>query len=656
MIPQSFIQELLDRTDVVEVVGAHVRLKKAGANYSGLCPFHGEKTPSFTVSPSKQFYHCFGCGAHGSAIGFLMEHLGLGYVEAIETLAQQQGLTVPKEREAKPVQALDERKSMLEAMAKAADFYRARLKDSDRAIHYLRKRGLEGRTAARFSLGYAPGGWHALEACFAEYRSPFLVQSGLLIERENPQDAADGESRHGQARERWDRFRDRIMFPIRNPRGQVIGFGGRVIDQGEPKYLNSPETPLFSKGRELYGLYEAREALRRENQVLVVEGYMDVVMLAQHGVDYAVATLGTATSLEHLSKLIKLVDRVVFCFDGDAAGRRAAWKALNTALPLAIDGKRFEFLFLPPEHDPDSFVRSEGAAGMAKALDRSEPLSACLMRELVQTHGENSAEDRSALLAAAIPLLTQLPLAALRMQLSRELADRVHIGMNEVNQLVQQHAAQRAKRQSLQQQSLGQRQVESGKRTGFQSKSSLYRSNAGVDGDALAPEASLRPSAYASSQAQVLAPRHQAISLIEKALVLLLRFPRLNLREPSSLQAFWPEILVEAMKLDGFSITEQGSDLAALSLHLDQVCAANPDRWAPWRKRLNRALAWVLLIDERAARSEFQGALLQLADQSIRVAIDQLVQEGLTSADDRERYEALVAQRRAIRSGETTLT
>jgi hypothetical protein len=278
------------------------------------------------------------------------------------------------------------------------------------------------------------------------------------------------------------------------------------------------------------------------------------------------------------------------------------------------------------------------------------------MRELVQTHGENSAEDRSALLAAAIPLLTQLPLAALRMQLSRELADRVHIGMNEVNQLVQQHAAQRAKRQSLQQQFLGQRQVESGKRTGFQSKSSSYRSNAGVDGDALAPEASLRPSAYASSQAQVLAPRHQAISLIEKALVLLLRFPRLNLREPSSLQAFWPEILVEAMKLDGFSITDQGSDLAALSLHLDQVCAANPDRWAPWRKRLNRALAWVLLIDERAARSEFQGALLQLADQSIRVAIDQLVQEGLTSADDRERYEALVAQRRAIRSGETTLT
>ena len=652
MIPQSFIQELLDRTDVVEVVGAHVRLKKAGANYSGLCPFHGEKTPSFTVSPSKQFYHCFGCGAHGSAIGFLMEHLGLGYVEAIETLAQQQGLTVPKEREAKPVQALDERKSMLDAMAKAADFYRARLKDSERAIHYLRERGLEGRTAARFSLGYAPGGWHALEACFAEYRSPFLVQSGLLIERENPQDAADGESRHGQTRERWDRFRDRIMFPIRNPRGQVIGFGGRVIDQGEPKYLNSPETPLFSKGRELYGLFEAREALRRENQVLVVEGYMDVVMLAQHGVDYAVATLGTATSLEHLSKLIKLVDRVVFCFDGDAAGRRAAWKALNTALPLAIDGKRFEFLFLPPEHDPDSFVRLEGAAGMAKALDQSEPLSACLMRELVQTHGENSAEDRSALLAAAIPLLTQLPLAALRMQLSRELADRVHISVNELNQLVQQHAAQLAKRQ----QGFGRLHAESARGASEQVGHEIRQEGAETIDARDGRAQSLVSKGYGLNKAQLIAPRHEAIGMIEKALILLLRFPALKLRDPSPLQAFWPDLLVDAMSPMVLDFVHEAVDLPEISLRLDKLCASNPEQWTPWRKSLNRAMAWVMLIDEQAATSEYKGALLQLADQKIRELIDDLVLKGLSDPAERSRYEVLMAHRKAIRAGEFSLS
>jgi len=653
VIPQSFIQELLDRTDVVEVVGAHVRLKKTGANFSGLCPFHGEKTPSFTVSPTKQFYHCFGCGAHGSAIGFLMEHLGMGYVEAIETLASQQGLSVPREREAKPEQAIDERKTMLEAMAKACDFYRSRLKDAERAINYLRARGLDGRTAARFALGYAPGGWHALEACFTAYRSPLLVESGLLIEREAGPDPVDLELKQGQARERWDRFRDRIMFPIRSPRGQVIGFGGRVIDQGEPKYLNSPETPLFSKGRELYGLYEAREGLRRENQVLVVEGYMDVVMLAQHGVDYAVATLGTATSSEHLSKLIKLVDRVVFCFDGDAAGRRAAWKALNTALPLAVDGKRFEFLFLPPEHDPDSFVRAEGASGLSKALELSEPLSACLMRELVQTHGESSAEDRSALLAAAIPLLTQLPLAALRMQLSRELAERVHISVNELNQLLQQQAAQLAKRQQAQQQGFVRLYAENRKGPGGQAKrdgSTLVgEDSSSGDGQGNRPV----PKGYGLNKAQVIAPRHGAIGIVDKALVLLLRFPALKQRDPSALEAFWPEILVEAMKFDGHDSAEEAADLPEISLRLDKLCATNPDQWTPWRKTLNRAMAWVMLIDEPSAASEYQGALLQLADQKIRALIDDLVSKGLQSLAEREQYERLMAHRKAIRSGET---
>ena len=647
MIPQSFIQELLDRTDVVEVVGAHVRLKKTGANFSGLCPFHGEKTPSFTVSPTKQFYHCFGCGAHGSAIGFLMEHLGMGYVEAIESLAQQLGLNVPQTAESPPSAQVDDRKTLFAVMDKASAFYRARLKDSHKAINYLRSRGLEGRTALRFGLGYAPGGWHALEACFADYRSQALVHAGLVIERES--DASDALTESAQVaeasrgseempvrrelRDRWDRFRDRIMFPIRNARGQVIGFGGRIVDKGEPKYLNSPETVLFSKGRELYGLYESREGLRRENQVLVVEGYMDVVMLAQHGVDFAVATLGTAASHEHLVKLLKLVDRIIFCFDGDAAGRRAAWKALNTALPLAVDGKRFEFLFLPADQDPDSFVREHGAAGMAKALTGAEALSECLMRELAQTHGEASAEDRSAFMAAAIPLLAQLPLGALRMQLSRELADRVGIGTHEMNLLVQQHVAQSSKRQ----------------------QPPRPASSADMQ-DAAASQSKKTRSAYGVNQAQLIAPRHDAIGIAEKALVLMLRFPFVRLQEPSELQVFWPEVLVLAMQVDPTVLGEDEADLAGMSLRLERLCAMDPERWLPWRKTLMRAMAWVLLVDAQEAKTEFQGALIQLADQRIRELIDQLVRDGLHSSSEREHYEALVKQRRLLKAGDVSFS
>ena len=333
MIPQSFIQELLARVDIVEVVGRHVKLKKGGANWLGLCPFHGEKSPSFTVSPTKQFYHCFGCGAHGSAIGFLMEHGGMSYPDAIHELARSAGLTVPEERGA----ADDARRrdpDLLETIAAAARFYKQRLKDSPHAIDYLKGRGVSGETAARFGIGYAPEGWRSLEAAVPDYSARTLVESGLVIEPEPEPDAEPAGQGPGR-RKRYDRFRDRIMFPIRNPRGQTIGFGGRVLGQGEPKYLNSPETPLFSKGRELYGLFEGRDAIRAADCVIVVEGYMDVVMLAQHGVRNAVATLGTATTAQHVQKLLRLVDRVVFAFDGDAAGRRAAWRALEACLPLA---------------------------------------------------------------------------------------------------------------------------------------------------------------------------------------------------------------------------------------------------------------------------------------------------------------------------------
>lgn len=373
MIPQSFIQDLLARVDIVDVVGRHVQLKKAGANFLGLCPFHGEKTPSFTVSPSKQFYHCFGCGAHGTAIGFLMEHGGLGYVDAIGELAQSLGVAVPQE--AGPGGPPDRRApALLELLAQAAKFYRRRLKEAPRAIDYLKRRGLTGETAARFGIGYAPEQWRALEAAVADYDIDEMAAAGLVVESVGE----DGRRR------RYDRFRDRIMFPIRNPRGQVIGFGGRVLGQGEPKYLNSPETPVFSKGRELYGLYEARNAIRAEGCVIVVEGYLDAVMLAQHGVANAVATLGTATTADHVRKLLRLVDRVVFAFDGDAAGRKAAWRALEAALAQASDTRRIDFLFLPPEHDPDSFVRERGAQGFREALAGALPLSELLLRGLAE--------------------------------------------------------------------------------------------------------------------------------------------------------------------------------------------------------------------------------------------------------------------------------
>ncbi|RZJ12508.1 MAG: DNA primase, partial [Rubrivivax sp.] len=320
MIPPGFIHDLLARVDIVDVVGRHVELKKAGINHKGLCPFHGEKSPSFIVSPSRQTYHCFGCGVHGNAIGFLIEHTGAGFVEAVEDLAQQVGMQVPQDErspeqreKAKAEKARQE--SLTDVLARAADFYKAQLRKSPRAVEYLKGRGLTGQIAARFGLGYAPEGWRSLASGFPAYDDPQLVESGLVI-------SPDVEP--GEDAKRYDRFRDRVMFPIRNVTGEVIGFGGRVLDKGEPKYLNSPETPVFSKGRELYGLFEGRQAMRQRGYALVVEGYMDVVALAQHGFGNAVATLGTACTAEHVHKLFRFTESVVFSFDGDAAGRRAA--------------------------------------------------------------------------------------------------------------------------------------------------------------------------------------------------------------------------------------------------------------------------------------------------------------------------------------------
>ena len=420
MIPESFIQELLHRVDIVDLIDSYVPLKKAGANYAACCPFHNEKTPSFTVSPTKQFYHCFGCSAHGTAIGFLMEYSGLGFVDAIKELASRVGMQVPEEEARRPHDG-PKLTTLTEIMARAAKYYYEQLKRSEKAIDYLKRRGLSGEIAQRFGIGYAPDNWQGLEAAFDDYSRPELQQAGLVIRNEQ-----------GRL---YDRFRDRVMFPIINQKGEVIAFGGRVIGEGEPKYLNSPETPLFEKGRELFGLPQARQALRETNTAIVVEGYMDVVALAQHGVGNAVATLGTATTATHVQKLLRQVDRIVYCFDGDSAGRKAAWRALENSLEALPAQKSIGFVFLSAQDDPDSFVRDHGKAAFERLIAQATPLSEFLLHELMSRCEMSSAEGRARLVAEAKPLLLRLQTPLLRLQLVKRLAEESGFSQQEVERL-----------------------------------------------------------------------------------------------------------------------------------------------------------------------------------------------------------------------------
>ena len=432
-IPQSFIQELLSRVDVVDIVGRYVQLRKGGANFMGLCPFHSEKSPSFTVSPSKQFYHCFGCGKNGNAIGFLMDHAGMGFVEAVQDLAGQVGLQVPQddispaERERQAAQK-QKQATLTDVLEKAGDAYRKHLKASPQAIDYLKRRGVSGETAKRFGLGYAPAGWRSLASVFPQYDDPQLEESGLVI-------VGEGDDK------RYDRFRDRLMFPIRNVKGECIGFGGRVFGDEKPKYLNSPETPVFHKGRELYGLFEARTALRDMGYALVTEGYMDVVALAQLGFANAVATLGTACTPDHIHKLFRFTEAVVFSFDGDAAGRRAARKALDAALPYASDTRSVKFLFLPAEHDPDSFIREYGSEAFARYVGDALPLSRFLIEAASEGCDLGQAEGRAHMASNARPLWTALPDGALKRQLLGEIAELVQLDARDLSDLWSQEAA-----------------------------------------------------------------------------------------------------------------------------------------------------------------------------------------------------------------------
>jgi DNA primase len=438
VIPGQFVQDLLARVDIVELVGRSVTLKKAGINYKGLCPFHGEKSPSFIVSPTRQTYHCFGCGVHGDAIRFLCEHHGMGFVDAVTDLAQQVGMPVPEddatpEQRAEAARKKAQSTTLSDILAKAADHYKQQLKASPRAIEYLKGRGLSGEIAARFALGWAPEGWRTLASAFPRYDDPLLVESGMVI--------VSGDDPATQ--KRYDRFRERIMFPIRNVKGEVIAFGGRVLDKGEPKYLNSPETPVFSKGRELYGLFEARQGLRDKGYVLVTEGYMDVVALAQLGFPNAVATLGTACTAEHVHKLLRFTDKVIFSFDGDAAGRRAAGRALEAALPHATDTRSFRFLFLPKEHDPDSYVREHGTKAFEQYVQEALPLSQQLIEVAQHDCDMTTAEGRARMLAQAKPLWSALPEGALQKQLLSELAVKGNLPLADLQSLWRTNARPR---------------------------------------------------------------------------------------------------------------------------------------------------------------------------------------------------------------------
>ncbi len=445
MIPESFIQELLNRVDIVDVIDKSVPLKKAGANYSACCPFHNEKSPSFTVSPTKQFYHCFGCGAHGTAIGFLMEYAGLSFVESIHDLAKNVGMIVPQEQSTQESREADAQNKNIklglqETLQQAANYYKAELKKSERAIDYLKARGLSGIIAAKFQIGYAPAGWQNLQSVFPQYENEALQTAGLVVENEQGK--------------RYDRFRDRIMFPIHDQKGQVIGFGGRVINpEDTPKYYNSPETPLFQKGHELYGLFVARRAIRDAGRALVVEGYMDVVALAQYGIEYAVAALGTATTPFHITKLMRQTDEIVFCFDGDNAGRTAAWRAAINALPALTDGLKLRFLFLPKEHDPDSYVREFGKEKFETEMQAGMPLSQYIVQHLSEQNPLNAQEDKVKFLNDAEPILRQIIAPKFSLMMRKRIAELADVSEAEMQSLLKLPVPNRSPVKATQKQS-----------------------------------------------------------------------------------------------------------------------------------------------------------------------------------------------------------
>jgi DNA primase len=591
-IPQSFIQELLARTDVVDIVGRYVQLKKGGANFMGLCPFHGEKSPSFSVSPTKQFYHCFGCGKNGNAISFLMEHAGMTFVESVKDLAQQYGMQVPEDDTSpqdrvKAAEQREKQSTLTSVLEKAGDAFRKHLKASPQAVAYLKGRGLSGNVARQFGLGYAPPGWRTLAGVFPHYEDPLLVESGMVI-LQTDEDADE---------KRYDRFRDRIMFPIRNIKGECIGFGGRVLGDEKPKYLNSPETPVFSKGRELYGLFEARPALRDTGYALVTEGYMDVVALAQLGFPNAVATLGTACTPDHIRKLFRFTDTVVFSFDGDGAGRRAARKALEAALSFATDERSVKFLFLPAEHDPDSFIRTLGQDAFARQVNEAMPLSRFLIEAAKNGCDMGSAEGRALLASRAKPLWLQLPDGALKRQLLGDIADLVQLAGRELTELwtpatVRQRSAQTASHQK----DSGKPMSDKGYRP-FQSKFSTGSAAGRARGRAL-------PASRADHAVRLLMTdmaAMQALSAEEQAMLC-------ELPPPHGTLFVWLDGQLQEHGAQPWAALREalrGTDLETLADRLmDQEALGNPDDAGETTEELRRLLDRMLIERLKSKETE----------------------------------------------------
>ena len=423
MIPESFIQELLNRIDVVDVIDKKVTLKKAGANYLACCPFHQEKTPSFTVSPSKQFYHCFGCGEHGSAISFLIEYEGLTFVDAITELANSIGLKVPNDAPQR-IEKSTEYANLEEVIKIASIFYQKQLRESSKAINYLKSRGLTGEIAKEFSIGYAPEGWQNLKIPFKKYEDEILVKAGLVVKNEKGK--------------YYDRFRDRIMFPIYSDKGKIIGFGGRVINpESTPKYYNSPETPLFQKSYELYGLLVSRKPIREKGYVLVVEGYMDVVGLSQSNIKNVVATLGTATTAFHIKKLMRYTNEIIFCFDADDAGRSAAWRAMNNALVSVTDSTQLKFLFLPDGHDPDSFVRETSSKNFELLAKQATPLTEYIIKYLTKNNDLVTSEKKVKFLNEIKPILKEITARKLLLLFKKRIAELINLNIEEIDQILE---------------------------------------------------------------------------------------------------------------------------------------------------------------------------------------------------------------------------
>jgi len=615
-IPQSFIDDLIGRTDLVELIGSRVPLKKAGREFKACCPFHDEKSPSFWVSPDKQFYHCFGCSAHGTALGFLMQYDRLSFPEAVEELATRAGVEIPREA------GIDdgrqrEQADLTELMRRVADYWARKLQGDERASTYAAGRGLERETIQRFNIGFAANSWDDLLKCFGgdTNKRAALLACGLIIEAEKTAErGGDGAPRH------YDRFRDRLMFPIRDARGRVIAFGGRIIDAGEPKYLNSPETTLFHKGRELYGLYEARAARAPMTRLMVVEGYMDVVRLHQAGITYAVATLGTATTPEHLKRAFRLVPEIVFAFDGDRAGRAAAWRALNNALPELREGRQLKFLFLPEGQDPDSLVGAEGREAFERRLEQALPLSEYLVQELTTQVDLTHADGRARFAELARPLFAKVPEGVYRELLIERLAEAIRLPAARLRELWQSTG--------------GPTSIAKGSERALRS---IDEGRSGGGRGGLGPRTASARSAGRGG-------------LMRQAVVSLLHFPSLAAELD-------PETLTALAGLD-----EAGADiLRALVTDLrERPCASTGallERWRerPEAERLAKLSATETLIHkEGGALREFRDAVQRMAAEGRRRRLEVLAakeRESGLSAEERLELQQLLAGRSSSQSG-----